>query len=163
MVLAADGKAEKMCDKPAWIQGVDHRIELQTIGARDLTTSASTKLAADKAFAMAGLRSASEAEVVELGSTNPAEELILRDSLGLPSGLKGNGGGPVVNPSGSAMCGNPLMSTGLLRLAEGFRQLSGKAGERAVSGAKRAVVHASVGHCLQQNIVWVLGTERRWS
>jgi acetyl-CoA acetyltransferase len=162
MVLAAEGKAEKMCDRPVWIQGVDHRIELQTIGARDLTASASTKLAAQKAFAMAGLRDAREAEVVELGSTNPAEELILREALGLPSGLKG-GDGPAVNPSGSAICGNPLMSTGLLRLAEGFRQLSGRAGERAVSGAKRAVVQASVGHCLQQNIVWVLGTERRWS
>ncbi|MEI8360169.1 MAG: hypothetical protein WCH13_17000 [Deltaproteobacteria bacterium] len=55
------------------------------------------------------------------------------------------------------------MNTGLLRLAEGFRQLSGRAGERAVPGAKRAVVHASAGHCLQQNIVWVLGTERRWT
>lgn len=163
MVLAAEGKAEKLCDRPAWIQGVDHRIELQAIGARDLTTSASTKLAAEKAFAMAGLRSAKEAEVVELGSTNPAEELILRESLGLPSGLGGNGGGPVVNPSGSAICANPLMNTGLLRLAEGFRQLSGRAGERAVAGAKRAVVHASAGHCLQQNIVWVLGTERRWT
>jgi acetyl-CoA acetyltransferase len=163
MVLAAEGKAEKMCDRPAWIQGVDHRIELQAIGARDLTTSASTRLAAEKAFAMAGLGGAREADVVELGSTNPAEELILRETLGLPSGLKGSDGGPVVNPSGSALCGNPLMSTGLLRLAEGFRQLSGEAGDRAVAGAKRAVVHASVGHCLQQNIVWVLGTERRWS
>ncbi|HZR79940.1 MAG TPA: lipid-transfer protein [Candidatus Binatia bacterium] len=163
MILAAAGKAEKLCDKPVWIQGVDHRIELQAIGARDLTRSASAKLAAEKAFAMAGLGGAREADVVELGSTNPVEELVLRESLGLPSGLQGNGGGPVVNPSGSALCGNPLMNTGLLRLAEGFRQLSGRAGERAVSGAKRAVVHAAAGHCLQQNIVWVLGTERRWS
>jgi acetyl-CoA acetyltransferase len=69
----------------------------------------------------------------------------------------------VVNPSGSPLCANPLMNTGLLRLAEGFRQLSGRAGERGVAGAKRAVVHASAGHCLQQNIVWVLGTERRWA
>lgn len=163
MVLAAEGKAEKLCDRPAWIQGVDHRIELQTLGARDLTRSASTTLAAEKACAMAGLKSASAADLVELGSTNPAEELILRDALGLPSGLGKNGGGPVVNPSGSPICGNPLMNTGLLRLAEGFRQLSGRAGERTVGGAKRAVVHAAAGHCLQQNIVWVLGTERRWT
>jgi len=164
LVLAAEGRAEKMCDRPAWIHGVDHRIELQTIGARDLTRSASTELAAKNALAMAGLKSAREAQVVELGSTTPAEELILRDALGLASGLGGKeGDGPVVNPSGSPLCGNPLMNTGLLRLAEGFRQLSGRAGERAVAGAKRAVVHAAGGHCLQQNIVWVLGTERRWS
>jgi acetyl-CoA acetyltransferase len=163
MVLAAEGKAEKLCDRPVWIHGVDHRIELQTIGARDLTRSESTRLAAEKALAMAGMKSAREADVAELGSTNPAEELIVREALGLPSGLGANGGGPAVNPSGSPMCGNPLMNTGLLRLAEGFRQLSGRAGDRAVPAAKRAVVHASAGHCLQQNIVWVLGTERRWT
>jgi len=166
MVLAAEGKAEKMCDKPVWIQGVDHRIELQAIGARDLTQSASTKLAAHNALEMAGVKSAREVGVAELGSLTPSEELILRDSLGLPSGLGGHGAsgdGPVVNPSGGPLCGNPLMNTGLLRLAEGFRQLSGRAGERAVAGAKRALVHASAGHCLQQNIVWVLGTERRWT
>jgi acetyl-CoA acetyltransferase len=159
MVLAVEGKAEKMCDKPVWIQGVDHRIELQTIGARDLTRSASTTLAAKNALELAGVKCASEAQVVELGSTTPAEELILRDALG----LAGKNGAPVVNPSGGPLCGNPLMNTGLLRLAEGFRQLSGRAGERTVGGAKRAIVHASAGHCLQQNIVWVLGTERRWT
>mgnify|MGYP000847551106 CR=1 FL=1 len=163
LVLAAEGKAEKMCDKPVWIHGVDHRIEFQSIGARDLTSSASTKLAAKNAFEMAGVKGVNDAQVVELGSTTPAEELILRDALGLSSGLGGKSDGPVVNPSGSPLCANPLMNTGLLRLAEGFRQLSGRAGERGFAGAKRAVVHASAGHCLQQNIVWVLGTERRWA
>ncbi|MEY4951522.1 MAG: hypothetical protein RL698_3733 [Pseudomonadota bacterium] len=162
MILAAEGRAEKICDRPAWIQGVDHRIEFQAIGARDLTRSASTALAAKHAFAMAGLPDARSADVVELGSANPAEELVLRETLGLPTTASA-AGGPVVNPSGGVLCGNPLMNTGLLRLAEGFRQLSGRAGERGVPGAKRAVVHASAGHCLQQNIVWVLGTERRWT
>ncbi|MFM7142854.1 MAG: thiolase C-terminal domain-containing protein [Alphaproteobacteria bacterium] len=162
MILAVEGRAEKICDRPAWIHGVDHRIELQAIGARDLTRSESTALAARHAFEMAGLPSASAADVVELGSTNPAEELILRETLGLPTTARAQGG-PAINPSGSAQCGNPLMNTGLLRLAEGFRQLSGRAGARAVAGAKRAVVHASAGHALQQNVVWVLGTERRWT
>ena len=162
MVLAAEGRAEKICERPAWIQGVDHRIELQALGARDLARSESTALAARHAFEMAGLPSASAADVVELGSTNPAEELILRETLGLPASARAQGG-PAINPSGSAQCANPLMNTGLLRLAEGFRQISGRAGERGVPGAQRAVVHASAGHGLQQNIVWVLGTERRWS
>jgi len=70
---------------------------------------------------------------------------------------------PVVNPSGGALCAHPVMSTGLIRLGEVFRQLSGQAGERTVPGARRAVAHASQGHCLQQNVVWVLGTERRWA
>jgi acetyl-CoA acetyltransferase len=55
------------------------------------------------------------------------------------------------------------MSTGLIRLGEVFRQLAGQAGERAVPGVRRAVAHAAQGHCLQQNVVWVLGAERRWT
>ena len=70
---------------------------------------------------------------------------------------------PVVNPSGGALCGHPIMSTGLIRLGEVFRQLAGQAGERAVPGARRAIAHAAQGHCLQQNVVWVLGAERRWT
>jgi acetyl-CoA acetyltransferase len=68
-----------------------------------------------------------------------------------------------VYPSGGPLCGHPIMSTGLVRLGEVFRQLAGTAGARSVSGARRALAHASMGHCLQQNIVWVLGAQRRWS
>ena len=159
LVLAAEGKAEKLCDKPAWIQGAHHIAELQTIGARDLTRSASTALAAKKALAMAGVGSAADVDLIELLAQNPAQEMILLDALGLdPKAPK-----PVVNPSGGALCADPIMSTGLIRLGEAFRQIAGRAGERQVANAKRALAHAAQGHCLQQNVVWVLGSERRWA
>ena len=53
------------------------------------------------------------------------------------------------------------MMTGLIRLGEAFRQLSGRAGAHAVSNARRAIAHATQGHCLQHNLVWVLCGERR--
>ncbi len=159
LVLAAEGKAEKMCDRPAWIQGVDHRIELQTLGARDLTRSASATLAAEKALAMAGMRSAHEADLLELAAVTPVEERVLAEALGLGTGDDG----PAVNPSGGPLAGHPFMMTGLVRIGEAFRQLSGRAGTHAVPAAKRAIAHATNGPCLQQNLFWVLGTERRWS
>ncbi len=159
LVMAAEGKAEKLCDRPVWIQGVDHRAELQTLGARDLTRSAGTALAAQKALAMAGLGSARDVDLVELLSVTPVEELILLDALGLDAAAST----PVVNPSGGPLCAHPIMSTGSIRLGEAFRQLSGRAGDRGVAGAKRAIAHGAQGHCLQQNIVWVLGTEKRWA
>ena len=70
---------------------------------------------------------------------------------------------PAINPSGGPIAGHPLMMTGLIRLGEAFRQLSGAADGRAVPNPRRAIVHASQGHCLQQNLVFVLGRERRWS
>src|SRR5262249_9253911 len=58
LVLAAEGKAERLCDRPVWIHGVDHRSEMQSLGARDLSRSASVRLAAGDAFATAGPRAA---------------------------------------------------------------------------------------------------------
>src|SRR5262249_14551118 len=71
LVLAAEGKAERLCDRPVWIHGADHRAEMQTIGARDLSRSASTQLAAEKALAMAGLGRASDVDVIELFAATP--------------------------------------------------------------------------------------------
>lgn len=159
LVLAAEAQAEEMCDRPAWIQGVDHRSELQSIGSRDLTRSAGARLAAEHAYRMAGIDGPADVEVAEILGTTPVEELIVCDALGIAP----DGPGPVVNPSGGALCAHPIMSTGGIRLGEAFRQLAGRAGERGVAGATRAVAHAAQGHCLQQNVVWVLGTERRWS
>src|SRR4029453_4633271 len=114
LVLAAEGKAEKLCKKPAWIQGGHHIAEFQTIGARDLTKSASTALAAKKAFVMAGIGSASDVDVIELHAQNPVHEMIVLEALGLdPRAPK-----PTVNPSGGALCADPIMSTGLVRSEE---------------------------------------------
>jgi len=160
LLLAAEGKAEKMCKRPAWIAGVDQRAEMQSLGARDLTRSASAKLAADNAFAMAGLGGAAAVDVIEMLAATPVEEMIVREALGLPA--RGDTK-PAINPSGGPLAGHPIMMTGLIRLGEAFRQLSGTADGHAVPNARRAIVHAAQGHCLQQNLVFVLGSERRWS
>ena len=160
LLLAAEGKAETMCKQPAWIAGVDQRAELQALGARDLTRSASTKLAAEKALAMAGVGSAAEVDCIETLSTNPVEEMIVREALDLPPRGATK---PVINASGGPIAGHPLMMSGLIRLGEAFRQLSGTADGHAVPNARRVLVHVSQGHCLQQNLVFVLGRERRWS
>jgi acetyl-CoA acetyltransferase len=160
LLLAAEEKTVRFSNRPAWIQGADQRAELQTLGSRDLTRSRSAELATERALAMAGLKSAAEVDVIELCATNPAQEMILREAIGLDA--RGDGK-PVVTPSGGALAGHPFMMTGLIRLGEAFLQLSAKAGEHQVPGAKRALAHSSQGHCLQQNLVFVLGQEKRWA
>ena len=159
LVLAAEEKAAKMCDRPAWIHGVDQRIELQTLGGRDLSRSAGARLATERALAMAGLGRAADVDVVELCGVTPVEELVLCEAMGLDA----DSARPAINPSGGPLAGNPLMMTGLIRLGEAFRQLAGRADGHAVAGARRAIAHGAQGHCLQQNVVWVLGHERRWT
>jgi acetyl-CoA acetyltransferase len=128
--------------RPAWIRGMDHRIEAHQPGMRDLTTSASTTLAARKAGYDGG-----PLDVVEVSSTFSPQELILLSSLGLPSD-----GTTLVNPSGGPLAGNPIMSVGLIRIVE--------AATRIMDGsANRALAHATSGPLLQQNLVCLLEGE----
>ena len=141
MVLVAGDRAREVCERPAWIRGIDHRIEPHYPGVRDLTTSRSTRLAAEHV----GVGDA-PVEVAELSATFSHEELILRDALGLAGDVE-------VNPSGGALAANPIMVTGLIRIGEAFRQIHDH-------GRTRTLGHATSGPCLQQNLVCVLEGDR---
>jgi len=137
VVIAAGDRARELTDRPAWIRGMDHRIESHHPGLRDLTRSVSTELAAERVALADG-----PIDVAELMVNYSPEELILRDALGLSNGT-------AVNPSGGPLAGHPVMATGLIRVTEvADRIRSGSAG--------RGVAHASSGPCLQQNLLCVL-------
>jgi acetyl-CoA acetyltransferase len=137
VVLAADGLAERVCPRPAWIRGIDHRIEPHGLGLRDLTTSASTRLAGERAGVGDG-----PVEVAELHAPFSFQEAILREALGLDGAVE-------VNPSGGALAANVMMAAGLVRIGEAARRINEGA-------AGRVVAHATSGPCLQQNLVCVL-------
>jgi acetyl-CoA acetyltransferase len=137
VVLAAGEKAYQWCERPAFITGIDHRIETHSIGARDLTVSPSTRLAGEKAGV-----GAKKVDQAELHAPYAHQELILADALGLGEDVG-------LNPSGGALAANPVMSAGLIRIGESAQAIwSGR--------ADRAVAHATSGPCLQQNLVCVL-------
>ena len=139
VVLAAGDLARKVCERPAWIRGIDHRIEPHSLGVRDLATSASTRLAGERAGVDGNI------DIAELHAPFSHQEPILRDALGLGDTVD-------VNPSGGALAANVMMAAGLTRV--------GEAAQRVIDGrAGRAVAHATSGPCLQQNLVCVLDTE----
>jgi acetyl-CoA acetyltransferase len=141
IVLAAGDRARRTCPRPAWIRGIDHRVEPHSLGARDLTRSPSTKRAAEAAGALAG-----KVDVAELHAPFTHQEIILREAMGLGPDVD-------VNPSGGALSANPIMVAGLTRIGEAAR--------RVMDGsARRAVAHATSGPCLQQNLVCVLEGDR---
>lgn len=140
MVLAAGDVARELSDRPAWIRGIDHRIEAHALGVRDLTDSPSTRLAGERAGV-----GAAKVDVAELHAPFTHQELILRRALGLGDDVS-------VNPSGGALAGNVVMAEGLIRLGEAANRIT--AGD-----ADRAVAHATSGPCLQQNLVAVLEGE----
>lgn len=140
VVLATGDLARKVCSRPAWIRGIDHRMEQHSLGARDLTTSPSAALAASKAGVGEGA-----VDVAELHAPFTHQELILREALAL-------NGDTAINPSGGPLAGNPVMVAGLERFVHA-------AGMIHRNEANRTVAHATSGPCLQQNLVAVLEGE----
>ena len=120
--------------RPAWIRGIEHRIEAHGLGVRDLTRSESTALAARAAgideFPL---------DVVELHAQFSHEELILADALGLD-------GETDINPSGGPLAANPVMSTGLIRIGEVARRITaGEAEPRARARVEWSVLATEPG------------------
>jgi acetyl-CoA acetyltransferase len=141
MVLATADRARQLVERPAWITGIDHRIDIHQPGMRDLTVSPSTVLAAEGA----GLGSGA-VQVAELSAPFSPQEVILRDALGLDDSVE-------VNPSGGALAANPVMVTGLVRIIEAARQVTEQ-------GRDRVLAHATGGQALQQNLVCILEGSR---
>jgi acetyl-CoA acetyltransferase len=137
VVLATAAKAKEVCERPVWIRGIDHRIEIHQPGMRDLTESPSTRLAGERAGVGEG-----KVDLAELSASFTHQEKILRNELGLGDDVE-------INPSGGALAANPMMAVGLSRFAEAARQI-------AEHGKRRAVAHATSGQALQQNLVAVL-------
>ncbi|MFE1805676.1 MULTISPECIES: thiolase domain-containing protein [unclassified Streptomyces] len=142
VVLAAGDTARRLCERPAWITGIDHRIEAHSLGLRDLTDSPSTRIAAERA----GVFEAA-VDTAELHAPFSSQEVVLRKALGLGEAV-------AVNPSGGALAANPMMAAGLIRIGEAAARIH--RGE-----SDRAVAHATSGPCLQQNLVAVLEGDAR--
>ncbi len=137
LVIARADKARELCENPIWITGFAHYSELHYPGMRDLLTSNSTTLAGKAAGIEEG-----PIEVAELQSAFTHEESLLASALGL-------GPDTVINPSGGPQAANPIMATGLVRIAEAASHIRD-------NGKHRTLGHSTSGPCLQQNLVCIL-------
>lgn len=140
MVIAAGDLARNRCERPAWIRGFDHRTDTHSLGTRDLTVSASARIAGERAGAGQGAF-----EVAELHAAFAHEEVILREAFGLGEDTR-------ICPSGGALTADPLMATGLIRVGEAARHIR-------EGRAERVLAHATAGPCLQNNLVVVMEAE----
>jgi acetyl-CoA acetyltransferase len=152
VILASAPRARELCPRPAWITGFEHRIDSASLGARDLTAAPAAAAAARAAGVPSGTGGAGGApgagpggpgvDVAELHAPFTHQEILLRRALGLGDDVR-------INPSGGALCGNPMFAAGLARI--------GSAAQEIMSGrADRALAHATSGPALQQNLVCVL-------
>jgi acetyl-CoA acetyltransferase len=140
VVLAAGDRARELCDRPAWIRGIDHRSDGHHLNLRDLTTAPVVSIAAERAGVADG-----PVEVAELHTCFTHHEPILRRALGLGDDVE-------VNPSGGPLAANPMMAAGLIRIAEVANRIH-------AGSVSRGIAHATGGHALQSNLIAVLEGE----
>ena len=170
VIIASAARARDLCARPAWITGFAHRIDSGSLGARDLLAVPSATGAA-RAAGVAGAGRAEVApidvapaevapvevapvevapvevapvevapvEVAELHAPFTHQEILLREALGL-------GDGVAVNPSGGALCGNPMFAAGLARIGMAAQAvMSGQAGRGARARHQRSRAAAEPG------------------
>ncbi|MEW6203603.1 MAG: thiolase family protein [bacterium] len=167
VLLSSEKKAKKLTDKPVWVRGVGQCVESYYLGERELYRSESARLAAGRAYSMAGIKKPSkEIAVAEITAPFAHQEWIIAEALDLfeegsgaavvRDGASEIDGAMPVNPSGGALGAHPFNASGLIRITEAVNQLRGEAGEMQVKEPKTAVVHGQDGICAQSNTVIVL-------
>jgi len=167
MVLAAEGEAEKLTDKPVWLKGFSSMLDTFYLGDRDLLQTQLPK-AAKRAYSMAGITDPRrELDVIELCEPYAYQELLWCEELGLcglgeggkliDTGATQVGGDIPINASGGVLALNPYVSRGLFRLAEVVLQIKGKAGKHQLDRkVKTGLAHGALGFAGQSQAVAIM-------
>ena len=169
VVFSSEESARKRCQRPAWIHAVSVRHDATWFGDIDYARLGSLESAAREAFSAAGIREPlEELDVCELYMPYSFAGLKWMESIGFCApgeaprlvwdGWTDMGGTLPVNPSGGVLSTNCIGATGLLRVGEAAHQLMGKAGERQVAGARRAMA-TGFGGCFWSDVV-ILGADK---
>jgi acetyl-CoA C-acetyltransferase len=125
---------------PATLQGREH-----------MTTIPSTKLAAQAAYKMAGIKP-KDVDFAEVHDCFTIAEIVDTEDLGffekgqgiqaIREGKTSLNGEISINPSGGLKSkGHPIGATGVGQVVEAFEQLTGKSGERTVKDAQIGLTH----------------------
>jgi acetyl-CoA acetyltransferase len=137
IIIASKEKALELCEQPAFIKNIDHRIESGQFTTRDLARSVSTRIAAESLGILD-----TDFDVIELHAPFSHQELILRNALNITQHEK-------VNLSGGSLSGNTMMAAGLDRIGHVAKQIMG-------GHAQNGLAHATSGPCLQHNLLATL-------
>jgi len=144
MVLASEGKASSLTDKPIWILGTGWNNDSPALENRDWAHAIYTEEAARMAYRQAGINNPLEAiDIAEVDDTYAYKELQALEALGFCregeagaltlEGFTSPDSGLPVNVSGGSLgMGNLLEANGLARALEIVLQLRGEAGPRQI-------------------------------
>jgi acetyl-CoA C-acetyltransferase len=158
VLIVNEASANRSGGNPVFVTGMGSGVDVHAYADRDRSRLLGLENASAMAARSAGW-SASEADLVEVSGSTVVGELMALEALGLaPKGQGASaarGAKVAVNRSGGALPADPIMATGLFRLAEAVRQLR-EPDRYGSARASRAVVHGCTGIAMQNNCVFNL-------
>ena len=169
LVMCAGHVAQRVTDKPVWIEGVGWNLDTAYWTNRDLSYPTYVEEAARMAYEMAGITEprkqihiAEPYDPFDYKELHHLEGLLLFDRGKAPEatalGITQRDGDLPVCPSGGLLgVGNPIAAAGLMKVAELFWQLREEAGARQVPGRPKRGVAQAWGDLMQVGTVVVLG------
>lgn len=169
MLLANEERARQLTGRPVWIKGLANCCDGYFLGDRDLAESEVLRIAAAKAYRMAGIADPrKDIDLIELTDEFAYQELMAGEGLGLceagegarwlESGASARDGRQPVNLSGGALAGCCHTTIGMGRVAEIVLQLRGEAGKRQREGVRTGLAHLASGPAGQFQQVMILGS-----
>jgi len=152
VIYAAEDRAKKICQRPAWVRAAVTRHDQPYIGDLDrrLVTMRTLRDAAREAYERAGITEPlKELDVAEIYEPVSYAELAWYEALGfcaegdagrlIDDGVTEIEGELPVNPSGGVLSTNPVGASGVIRVAEAAMQVMGRAGDHQIPGARLAL------------------------
>lgn len=159
VILASADRVDEFDPDPAYVQGIGHASDALRPGDDAFHRLRAAGRAGGTALSRAGV-DADAVDVAELTELFAPHQLMLAETLGLADhGPDVLDDGVAVNPSGGALAGHAYFATGLHRLAEAARQVTGRAGDRQVDDATTALAHGASGPAHQANAAAVVSSE----
>ncbi len=169
MIFASEEKAKKMKNPPAWVKGLGFRGNAYWLGDQDRVKDHGAAQAAQEAYDYAGIKNPlEELDVAEIYNPFTFIELLHMEAFGFCewgkapdltlNGTFARGGKLPCAPSGGVLCTNPIGATAMIRTAEIALQVTGRAEDRQIEGAKVGLAHG-LGGANQFNGVMILSSE----
>ncbi len=169
VIMASEEKAKKLGRDQAWIKGVGYCGEQAFFGEGDKVVWKSAINAAKSAYDQARISNPrKELDVAEVYNPFTFQEMLFYECFGfcdfgkgcelVEQGVVMPGGELPCDPSGGVLCTNPIGATGLQRVSEVVLQITERAGDRQVPGAKTGLAHA-MGGLDQFNGIMIISTE----
>jgi len=155
LILASETAAKSFKKPPVWIKGIGAALDWAVIGNRkDLYSFESSRIAAKKAYNMAGIENPlEEIDLAELHDAFTGTEIIAyedcllcREGDGgrlIEEGIVEKNGNLPVNVSGGLIgCGHAVGATGVMQTNEIVLHLRDEAGRRQIKNAKKGLVQS---------------------